>query len=443
MNFINQANQFVCKILGEPQPIINTEYRFNNYIFNIEHNAQVFLYNNLTKQLVQLSDKEYLEAKQNSCSKELRDSLIKTHFLIPVEADEFKTAQQIKETVALFGKKNYINNYTIVTTTDCNARCWYCYQAGGLRTPMSDEIAEKTADFIIGNSKGKKIKLNWFGGEPLFNSSVIDIICCKLLDNKISFASSMISNGYLFDENNISKAKSIWNLKLVQITIDGTEKTYNKSKSYIYKNGSAFKKVMSNIESLLKNNITVTIRLNICENNCDDLLVLSEEIFDRFNSYTNYHMYISPIKNCGRDELAVPQPSNKLIDTFFKISEMIYDNHREENIDDTLRENSCMADNSSAVVIGPTGGIGKCEHFPNSDFLRTLNDLTENKQIAAEWSERFIYDDCKKCPHFPACIKLKKCPNRTVSCTQFDRDILSFHAIKNIKKSIQHYEADK
>lgn len=438
MHFINQANQFIYNILGSPRFIPDTEYRLSNFIIYTEYENNVFLYNNLTKQLLKLSENEYSDIKLNRCSEKIKETLIRAFFLVPIEADEFKVAQQIKKTVLSLGEKNYINTYTIITTTECNARCWYCYQTGELKIPMSDEIAEKTVRFITENSKGRKVKLSWFGGEPLFNSPAIDRICERLRENNIEFTSFMISNGYLFDNNMISKAKKLWNLKSVQITIDGTEEIYNKSKAYIYKGGSAFNKVIGNIEKLLKSGIGVIVRLNICENNCDDLLALCEWFLNRFDNYTNCRMYLALIKNWGKHELNLSEPSEKLINTYFKILELIYSKHHEEKLNDKIQGNYCMADNSSSAVITPCGGIGKCEHFPNSDFWRTLDDSTENRQLIAEWKKTYIYEECKSCPHFPSCIKLNKCPNRSDSCTQFDRDILNFHIKKHIENLIKN-----
>ena len=117
----------------------------------------------------------------------------------------------------------HITTYTIFTTTDCNARCFYCYEMGRSRIPMSDETAYKAATYIAAHCGGEKVHLHWFGGEPLFNKQVIDIICTDLTEKGIIYDSMMISNGYLFDKDTVEQAVSHWKLKSVQITLDGTE----------------------------------------------------------------------------------------------------------------------------------------------------------------------------------------------------------------------------
>ena len=95
----------------------------------------------------------------------------------------------------------------------------------------------------------------------------------------------MISNGYLMDAKLAKKAFNEWHLSNIQITLDGTEEVYNKTKRYIYKDDpNPFKTVINNIHELLKNNILVSIRLNCGTHNIEDLknliLYLREEFKD-------------------------------------------------------------------------------------------------------------------------------------------------------------------
>lgn len=57
---------------------------------------------------------------------------------------------------------------------------------------------------------------------------------------------------YLFDGATVEQAVSHWKLKSVQITLDGTEEIYNRSKAFIYKDGkSPYQVVLANIQRLL------------------------------------------------------------------------------------------------------------------------------------------------------------------------------------------------
>ena len=46
-------------------------------------------------------------------------------------------------------KGKEITSYSIFTTTDCNARCYYCFEMGRSRMPMNQETALKVVQFRI------------------------------------------------------------------------------------------------------------------------------------------------------------------------------------------------------------------------------------------------------------------------------------------------------
>ena len=104
-----------------------------------------------------------------------------------------------------------INSYVIMTTSDCNARCFYCYEKGIPRISMSEKIAIATGDYIQRHST-KEVVLTWFGGEPLLNTSTIDIICQKLNDFGISYFSKIVTNGLLFTKEIVEKAVNAWKI---------------------------------------------------------------------------------------------------------------------------------------------------------------------------------------------------------------------------------------
>ena len=92
---------------------------------------------------------------------------------------------------------------------------------------MDRETADRVISYIKEHCGGQQVKLSWFGGEPLVNHKVIDQICNGLRNDGIPYESRMISNAYLFDDTIVAKAADLWNLKNIQITLDGTEVVYN------------------------------------------------------------------------------------------------------------------------------------------------------------------------------------------------------------------------
>ena len=100
--------------------------------------------------------------------------LLNNYFIVPEKFEEKPLVDMIRERKWQPITYNYLDSprhFTILTTTTCNARCFYCYELKSKgKTPMSIETAEKVAKYIITRCpKGTEVSLDWFGGEPLFN----------------------------------------------------------------------------------------------------------------------------------------------------------------------------------------------------------------------------------------------------------------------------------
>ena len=206
-------------------------YRWTRHCLRVPCEAGALLYHTMTGELLLLSSEEAGQAEGEG---PLRQRLIEHRYLVPAVFDEYEYARQFRKVGELMTKKRKeITAFTVFTTTDCNARCFYCYELGRPRLPMSERVARDAAAYIAKVSGGKEVKLTWFGGEPLYNAGVIDIIVDELRSRGVPFHAGMVSNGYLFDKETIRKAKEDWALRWVQITLDGTEEQYNHIKGFI------------------------------------------------------------------------------------------------------------------------------------------------------------------------------------------------------------------
>ena len=203
---------------GEP-------YRLMHFVVRQPVEEGLLLYNVLTRAVVLLTPEEARAMEEDAAAV---PALVAKWFAVPLSFDDRNLAREVRAVGKMLEKRpKGITGYTILTTTDCNARCFYCYEKGRRRIPMTDRTARKAAEFILRNSPGEKVHLRWFGGEPLYNKGVISLICGLLRDAKVDYRSSMVSNGYLFDDQTIAEAVGLWNLEKVQITLDGTEEIYN------------------------------------------------------------------------------------------------------------------------------------------------------------------------------------------------------------------------
>jgi len=408
VEIIIENNKNVLKMLGKIPDSIG-KYRLLNYCVILEVAEGILVFNTLTRALVLLTRDEYEERFNNEYLKE-------HWFTVPEDYNEKGRVELVRWiNSTMLAKQKNITSYTILTTTDCNARCYYCYEMGYQRVSMTEKTAIKVAEFIREKSGGEPVKINWFGGEPLYNAKVIDCICKSLQENQIAYESIMISNGYLFDDDTVNRAVNLWKLQKVQITLDGTEEVYNGSKAYIYREGSAYQRVLSNIERLLDAGISVIIRMNIQVKNADDLLNLTEELVHRFKERENIWAYAHVIFEDGTalEDLYSQSDLEKIYGSLLRIEERLISNglFKQERLARKVKQNHCMADSGKAVLINPNGALGLCEHFAESNLIGHIDSPEQDQEMKESWMETKELSACEKCFSYPECIRLKKCPH--------------------------------
>ncbi len=434
MQTIRQTAKPFDILLKKQKVKLGQQYRPMYYVVEQPVEEGLLLYHTMTKALILLNHQEADVYHTHPID---IPQLIEEWFIVPESHDDRLLSRQIRNVAKMLKKKaDAITNYTIMTTTDCNARCFYCYEMGRSRIPMRLDTALQTADYIIRHCQGKKVSIQWFGGEPLYNKPVITLICQKLKDACISYQSTMVSNGYLFDENTIKEAKEEWFLHEVQITLDGTEKIYNHSKAYIYKGVNAYYRVIKNIHSLQNAGIHVCIRLNIDIYNADNLLELTDELKHEFSSPKGISVYIHPLLEVANGSQAMHNKQKRII-IFNKVAEIEarlrdYGFIRANRLRHSIKTNKCMADNDNSIIIAPDGNIGKCEHYTDDHFIGHIGSQNIDnilKSIFLETHDEI--DACATCFNYPDCIWLKICQNKTF-CYQEDIN----HELALLRQSI-------
>lgn len=407
MQIISGAQETVLKILGAPR-VSEKGYRLIRYAVDEVTEDGVLLFNLLTRELLLLSEAEFTFMTKN-------DVLREKWFLVPEDFDEMQSVDTVRWVLENTKKKStHITSYTILPSSDCNARCFYCFEKGQPRIHMTEAVARRTATYIAEHAGGQNVFLSWFGGEPLCNLPVIDYISDALRKDGIVFSSRMTSNGYLFNDETIKKAKENWNLKNVQITLDGTEDVYNKTKAYIYREGSPYQKVLSNIEKLADAGILVIIRLNMDLYNAENLLELIDELGSKFADRREVIVYANHIFNTEipLSQLHSHSEWKKRHAAMCRIENKLRKNNlsRRVGIAKKLKTNHCMADCGHAVVIAPTGDISLREHYIFSEHIGSIYKPEFDLSRVEIWKIRPPKKpECAECFYYPECTMLQKC----------------------------------
>lgn len=439
MVIVQNSIKILDTVLGEQIVDTKSIYRAISFCVFAEIDGKYIVYNTLTGEIAELDGSERSVLEQPSViPSEVFEELIKKWYLVPTDHDDIRLADEISSFAKMFEKHDGIKEYTIFTTTDCNARCFYCYEAGCAKVSMSRETAVAVADYIIANAPSDRVvHISWFGGEPLCNTEVMDIISDTLCNSGIRFTSQITSNGYLFDAEKIEKAVQKWKTTVVQVTLDGTESVYNSTKAYVSSCENPYITVTGNIEKLLKRNIKVVVRLNFGGHNKDDIYSLVDWLAERYVGCDGLSVYPRLVNKYEKGKMKKDDDislSEKLIELENYCEEKkLFLSHKP--IKSAIKINSCLADSDSAITILPDGNIGKCEHCLDDGYIGNIHCGITDGKMADSFKEKANNEDiCNGCSMYPICIRLKKCPDVGEDiCNEEFRMIEKRHLARRVK----------
>ena len=90
-----------------------------------------------------------------------------------------------------------------------------------------------------------------------------------------------------------------------------------------------------------------------------------------------------------------------------------------------LKLHACIADSGNAVIITPTGEIGLCDHYSDSEFVGHIDSDGFDQAAVENWRERSDeIPECADCFAYPECASLKKCPVTSTCFRQYREDKL-------------------
>ena len=387
---------------------IANDYKLSKYNIDIDDNGQHYIFNLNSGALIEVDQNEidlFKSSQFDLLSTETCKELENLNILIRSEINEFELLSQSRKEINLSRNRQFDIN--IMTTTKCNARCYYCYEKDmSNKKHMPEETVEQLIEYILSKYDGRIIHLKWFGGEPLCNKSVISKICNKLKSLNIKYYSTMISNG-LYVGKYLDKIMNEWNMKRVQITLDGIGDKYNIIKNYyVWKGQNHFNILIKNIHELINNRIFVSIRLNFNPVDPSDCLSLLDFLYDEFGNNKYLNVYCSHIYD---DNLPLPNELNP--NPYVIIYEKLISLGYVKTLLDlrVIRSDYyCGIKNKEFVTVDPDGNLFKCEHEAchgkDNAFFNIFNDETEiNTYNLDLWEKDTTQTLCEECICYPIC----------------------------------------
>ena len=417
MRVIQEPHKAISNVWGRPGRKEDVVYRLFRYILMRDVEEGKLLYNTVTGALILLEKSDGLDLTSLPATVDAKwDALISMKYLVPEDFDDKKSVTQLRKVIHLLSQRKDVVGYTIMPTSHCNARCFYCFESDFKYTHMSEETAARLVEYMTEHCNAEKfLHITWFGGEPTVGEKRIDQICEGLNKNGIGFSSFMYSNGYLFDDEMVKKAVDLWKLNKIQITLDGTEEVYNRVKAYKAVTGSPYQRVMENIRRLLDAGIYVLIRLNVDFHNAEDLITLIGELAERFSGYEKIKCYVSVLFDDEGYETVThtAEERAKLEKTKNSLDQLIAEKgiagKNEKVRMPHLKAISCCSDNDASLLINPDGEIAKCAHVPYTHTVGTIWSDESNTETRCKLKESKEFLACAKCPLYPTCYHLKIC----------------------------------
>ena len=326
-----------------------------------------------------------------------KELLVKNGFLVTDEDEYLNYIKDIN-----FKTKSSPDCFTIIPTTGCNAKCFYCYEEEYCKKSIDEQSRKKIVNYISSCIKDKEsFTLDWFGGEPLLCAKEIDLIIADIkenvpLDDK-NWTSSITTNATLFTHGLIDHAIKNWHLSIAHITIDGVESDHNMRKNVHIGKKSAYKVTTEAIRYLLKNGVYVNLRIHLDNLNKNSFPDIIDGIFDFFD-YPNFNLFptflFPPEKEMPKSYIKDIQKEDLFYDVFRILKEKNIINNYFEKMP-YPKKNGCFATCENNVVISYNASLHSCvQEFENT------TEESEKKFFNIE-SE---LGSCKSCKYFPICL---------------------------------------
>lgn len=352
--------------------------------------------------------------------------LYENKFLIDFDFDESLLVEAMHEQHVYSNDWLYL---TILPTNNCNFRCVYCYETPAEET-MNDQTEKNILDFCRKNiKKYKKVRLNWFGGEPLLYkervlrmTKEIDEIC---KENKVPLIGMITTNGYNLD---LETFKSLIAHRVLsyQVCIDGAETTHNVQRPHCV-NKDSFQRVYSNLVSI-KNNVNtfsfkMVIRANMTpfvEKHLDEYLDLLAE---DFGNDKRFSVYFQGVRDWGGDRIT--ENKVEILANEESYYRKWYDIASKKGLNsaDFIAigpvTGMCEANLKNGYLIYYDGSVHKCslasqddkyKDIDNIGYIADGGNLVIDSEKAVQWIVNRVHNkNCYNCELYPICCS-GSCP---------------------------------
>ena len=387
------------------------KYSQFNIITNLEDGTHV-VYNSLSR--------KYILQTKNSCENiniDRNSSSLDSGILVDGNCDELNNVVSLVQEEILNGGQSL----TILPTTNCNARCWYCYEKGIEHFDMSQDIIDNTIQFIKGQFQTEReLSINWFGGEPLMHFDAIQQITIAAKVAGFTLNTCVTTNGSLITPKLISLLKDNYKDISMSITIDAIGKDYGSVKRFVnFPSEQAYDRLISNLKLALSAGIRILLRINFKD--FKEAKKIYSHLETLFSDYPRslYYIYYAPIWDKKRGHSL--EETLQYIDYMRNgydiniLANPYIDNVFIHHIANERKMSYCTAMNKHHYVVNADGSLYRC-HCLVSDNKYACGNVKDGVNFSSLGYKMFEPNikaiQCKACPNLPIC--LVKCKARDI-----------------------------
>jgi radical SAM protein with 4Fe4S-binding SPASM domain len=402
-----------------PTAIFDSQKNYKYSVFNIKQNFDGvdIIWNTASEGIVVLNqeEKQYVEnylLNRGECNFELLQGLFELGIIVYDGDDEFTKVHFIRKRSTT--NTENVKSFIILPTTQCNARCFYCFAHEDTKTniKMTKQTADEVLQFIYNQVKSNdEVVFRWFGGEPLMAEDMIDYIIDnfnKHYQNSVKYHSIITSNVSLLTDEMIEIAINKWHLKKAQIPLDGYQSEHDKRKKYYLKGVNQYELTLANIRKLLEKGIYTTCRLNLDRQNVKKLDNILDDM-ERFKNFNHFFLHTIPLHTPANTGNRGNYVYYSDYDEFYsRVYTKLFERGFLKNIDRIMPRRAmsvCTAMLNNFVLINADGNLFRCDqelHCKENSVGNCKTGIIHNSNLL-KWLDTDIVEECQQCEYLPIC----------------------------------------
>lgn len=429
------------------------KYSFYNVIVPVAEKSEYLIYNLISGGLEVLTWEQgaYLESvgqsslrpgdSELSGQEELLSYLYDKGFFVRSDLNEREEYNKFysKKKELLYDKDDGSINLTVGTTIMCNMGCPYCFEFVKPNKSLNDiENLRAIITYIndmVEQSPVKRwhsLNVTWYGGEPLINKNAISRLTPMLQElcakHGMSYSANIITNGILLTSDNWELLKKC-DVKNVQITIDGPQKTHDKSRPLKGRNNEKknYFQILENL-CLMPSGMHVTVRINTDREIADSI----DELFQDFHVFGLWPMRSNQISFSTAWLRTYEEANESDLSARFSVGDFFdfqqsfrlnlvnrYNRWASQNQREQARlkwvlpeiQDECATWVSPySLVVDPDGNIHKCWEtiHEGKEAISHVSQgfKIESHQPYMDYDRSQLNEICSSCKYLPVCDKL-------------------------------------